>query len=335
MAKTVRAGVIGFGLAGKKFHAAQMDAVDGIEVAAVASSRTEEIRTAFPAATIHATPQALIADSSLDLVVVATPNDAHAALAIAAMQAGKAVVVDKPFTVTSEEARRVITAAKETGQLLSVYHNRRWDGDFLTVKDEIAAGHLGDVFYFESHFDRYRPEPSGNWREQNVPAAGLWYDLAPHLIDQAVRLFGKPDSILADMAVQRDGVAATDFFHVILRFGKTRAVLMASALAPADDLRFIIHGDQASLIIAGADAAEAAKRPGKRIGTTAQRTEADGRVRNVPLIVDDRTAFYAGMRDAVLGKAPVPVAPEDALLVMEILAAGDKSAAEGCTITFG
>ncbi|MGB8601820.1 MAG: oxidoreductase [Rhizomicrobium sp.] len=334
MADTVRVGLIGFGHAGRVFHAPQITAIAGMELAAIASSREDEIHTAYPKAKVYADADSLLTDDSLDLVVIATPNEAHAPLAIAALNAGKAVVVDKPFTVTCEEARAVMATAQETGKLLSVFHNRRWDSDYLTLKAEVASGRLGKIVYFESHFDRYRPVPSGNWREQAVPAAGLWYDLGPHLIDQAVALFGRPQSIFADMEIQRDGVAATDYFHVILRYGKTRVVLMASALAAADDQRFVLHGTRASLTISGADAAEAAKRPQKKVGTEAIRAEADGALTPVPLLADDRQAFYAGMRDAVLGHAPLPVTADEAFTVMQVLAIAQKSVAESREVPF-
>lgn len=334
MSDVVRVGLIGFGHAGQKFHAPQITAIEGLVLTAIASSRISDIQTAYPQATVYPSADEMIAAPDIDLIVVATPNEAHASLAIAAMRAGKAVVVDKPFTVTCEEARHVLAAAQETGACLSVYHNRRWDSDYLTLQAEANSGRLGKLVYFESHFDRFRPEPSGNWREQAVPAAGLWYDLGPHLIDQAIGLFGRPQSVLADMEIQRDGVAATDYFHVILRYGKARVVLMGSALAAADEQRFIVHGTKASLTITGGDIAEKARRPQKRAIVEAVRTEADGTAASVPLVPEDRKAFYAGMRDAVRGLAPVPVAPEEAFSVMQILAIAEKSVRESREVPF-
>lgn len=334
MTEAVRTGLIGFGHAGQKFHAPQISAVEGMTLSAIATSRTADIQAAYSQATIYGAPEQLITAPDIDLVVIATPNEVHAPLAIAALEAGKAVVVDKPFTVTCEEARAVMAAAQKSGQVLSVFHNRRWDSDYLTLKSEVISGRLGEIVYFESHFDRYRPEPSGNWREQAVPAAGLWYDLGPHLIDQTIGLFGRPQTVLADMEIQRHGVAANDYFHVILRYGKARAVLMGSALAAADEQRFIIHGTKASLTITGGDVAEKARRPNRRAVMQAIRTEADGTETPVALIPEDRKAYYAGVRDAVLGRAPLPVTAADAFTVMQILTIADKSVAESREVPF-
>lgn len=263
---TLDVALIGYGLAGRKFHAPQIATVEGLRLAAVVSSRRDDIQRDFPAAAVLSDPQAVFADPAIALVVVAAPNAVHASLASAALRAGKAVVVDKPFTTSVAETKALIATAQEVGGLLSVYQNRRWDGDFLTLKRLMAKGALGEVVYFESHFDRYRPAASGNWREAAGAANGTWYDLGPHLADQALCLFGRPLGVFADMGILRRDVAAIDYFHVLLRYERTRVVLMSNYLAADDDLRMVVHGEKASFVVRGFDAAEASRAPARRAG---------------------------------------------------------------------
>lgn len=145
-----------------------------------------------PPVPVVSEPKHLFNDPNIDLIVIPTPNDTHFPLAKAALEAGKHVIVDKPFTVTLSQARELDALAKSFGRVLSVFHNRRWDSDFLTVKALLNEGTLGEILFFESHFDRFRPQVRNRWREQAGPGSGIWYDLAPHLLDQAVNLFGLP-----------------------------------------------------------------------------------------------------------------------------------------------
>jgi predicted dehydrogenase len=342
MARVLNVALIGYGLAGRKHHARQIAAVEGLRLAAIVSSRRAEIRADFPEAAILAKPEDAFADPTIDLVVVATPNDSHAPLAAAALRAGKAVVVDKPFTTSVAETEALIAVAGQTGGLLSVYQNRRWDGDFLTLRRLIGEGSLGEVVYFENHFDRFNPTATGNWREETGAANGTWYDLGPHLADQALVLFGRPLGIAADMAVMRAGVAAVDYFHVLMRYRKTRVVLMSNYLAADDDLRLVVHGTKASFVIRGFDASQAAKRTGKRAGADwngadyrAVLTDATGGQTPVTLQDSAWTCYYEGVRDAILKKGPLPVTAAEGLTVMQVLAAADRSAAERREVAFG
>ncbi|MDE1937447.1 MAG: oxidoreductase [Alphaproteobacteria bacterium] len=335
MTQTLNVALIGYGVAGRCFHAPLIISVEGLRLAAVVSRQTDKVRADHPEAAVLATPDEAFADCSIDVVVVAATNDVHFDLAARALDHGKHVVVDKPFTVTSAEARELIRRAKDAGRILSVFHNRRWDSDYLTVKRLIAEGELGEIVYFESHFDRYRPKSTGNWREQSGPASGLWFDLAPHLADQALRLFGRPHALFADFAILRDGVTATDYFHVLLRYEKLRVVLTANFLAPADDLNLIVHGTRASYIKRGFDSQEAVLRAGGSPGGPQWGVDqrdgvlrlADGTERTVPSERGDYTQYYAGVRDAILGTGLLPVTPEEALDVMDILECGERSAA--------
>nr|VUD30707.1 oxidoreductase ydgJ [Raoultella sp. NCTC 9187] len=195
-------------------------------------------------------------DPNIDLIVIPTPNDTHFPLAKAALEAGKHVVVDKPFTVTLSQARELDAVARSRGQLLSVFHNRRWDSDFLTVKSLINEGLLGEVCYFESHFDRYRPQIRDRWRERGGPGSGIWFDLGPHLLDQAICLFGLPVSMTVDLALLRPGAQSTDYFHAVLVYPQRRVILHATLLAAAETARFIVHGSRGSYIKYGLDPQE-------------------------------------------------------------------------------
>ncbi len=199
MPNTLRVGLVGYGYAGKTFHAPLLGTAPGITLAAIASSKPDVVLADWPEVTVYPTPEALIAAAEIDLVVIATPNDTHAPLASAALAAGKHVVVDKPFTLTVAEAEALQAQAAQVGRVLSVFHNRRWDADFLGLQQLLASGRLGRVTEFTSRFDRYRPEVRQRWREAATIGAGIWYDLGPHLIDQALTLFGLPDAISADL----------------------------------------------------------------------------------------------------------------------------------------
>ncbi|MFP5356578.1 MAG: oxidoreductase, partial [Gemmatimonadota bacterium] len=234
--------LVGYGFAGRVFHAPLIAAVSGLRLYGVVSGQGELVRSHWPEARVYPELSAALADPAVDLVVLATPNVLHAEQAHAALDAGKHVVVDKPFTVTVAEAESLVAHAERAEKVLSVFHNRRWDSDFLTVRKLIAEGALGEVTYFESRFDRYRPVVRDRWRERAGAGAGLWYDLGPHLVDQALQLFGAPLDMTADLAIQREGAQVDDYFHVVLRYSRLRVVLHASMLVAANDLRFAVHG---------------------------------------------------------------------------------------------
>lgn len=234
-------------------------------LAAVASSDENKVHADWPAMPVVSGPERILNDPNIDLVVIPTPNDTHFPLAKAALEAGKHVVVDKPFTVTLSQARELEALAKSGGRLLSVFHNRRWDSDFLTVKALINEGLLGEVGYFESHFDRYRPQVRNRWREQGGPGSGIWYDLAPHLLDQVVNLFGLPVSMQVDLAQLRPGSQSTDYFHAVLAWPQRRVVLHGTLVAAAETARFIIHGSRGSYVKYGLDPQEERLKSGERL----------------------------------------------------------------------
>lgn len=342
---TLRVGLIGFGYAGRTFHAPLIAATPGLALCAVASSQPDAVRAALGGTVdVHAEPAALIARADLDLVVIATPNDTHAPLASAALQAGKAVVVDKPFALDSTQAAALVALAERRGRLLSVFHNRRWDGDFLTVRAMLASGELGRVTQARFHFDRYRPLVRARWREANSPAGGLWIDLGPHLIDQALQLFGEPAAIQADIAAQRDGAAGDDWFQAALRYtGGLRVTVSASTLAALPGPRFELHGTRGSYAKHGLDPQEdALKRgdsadapgwghgdaPGALVTVADPVRHEELQHRACPTGPGRYPDYYAAIRDALQGHGTNPVPAAEALAVMRWLDLGRRSAAE-------
>ncbi|MNS84292.1 putative oxidoreductase YdgJ [compost metagenome] len=287
--------------------------------------------------TVVSDPQALFNDPSIDLIVIPTPNDTHFPLAQQAMAAGKHVVVDKPFTVTLSQAQQLEQQAQQSGKLLSVFHNRRWDSDFLTLKALLKEGALGEVVYFESHFDRFRPEVRQRWRELGGAGSGIWYDLGPHLIDQALQLFGKPETLFVDLGELRPGAQSVDYFHAILNYGKRRVVLHGTVLAAAETARYIVHGTQGSFIKFGLDPQEDRLKAGERLPQAdwgydmrdgVVTLSRDGVLAEKPLlsIPGNYPAYYAAVRDAINGEGENPVTAADAIKVMEMIELGIESA---------
>ena len=345
----LKVGLIGYGYAGKTFHAPLVAAVPGLHLAAVASSDAAKVHADWPDVAVHATPAELIARDDIDLVVIATPNDTHYPLARAALLAGRHVVVDKPFTVALDDARELVALARQRRRVLSVFHNRRWDGDFLTLRRLVADGALGRVVELNSRHDRFRPEVRRRWRESAGPGAGLWFDLGPHLVDQALQLFGRPRAITLARDLTRDGALADDWFHASLRYDRLHVHLHAGMLVAASAPRFAVHGTLGSFVKEGLDAQEDALKAGVRptwppqagwgvdTGRATRVTRAaDGSALAVDVAMQPgaHQAFFAGVAEAIHERAPNPVPPEEALAVMELIELGIASAAQRRELEF-
>lgn len=337
--------LVGYGFVGKVFHAPLVAQTPGLALHTVVSSDADKVHANFPGARVLSDPHAAFADDAIDIVVIATPNALHAPLAIAALRAGRHVVVDKPFTTTLDEARRVVAAAGEARRIASVFQNRRWDADFLALRRLVEDGTLGEVAELHSHFDRFRPQVPDRWRERAGPGAGLWFDLGPHLVDQALQLFGMPRSLQADVAIQREGAVVDDYFHVVLRYERLRVVLHAGALVAANGLRFAAHGTRGSFTKHGLDAQEAALRAGiapgtpgwgvdPRPGRLTRMVDGEARESVVDGVAGDYRAYYAAMRDAIRNGGEPPVTAAQALQVMRVLEAGVASSARARVIAF-
>lgn len=318
-----RVGLIGFGLAGRVFHAPLFGPA-GLTLAAVATSRRDEVEKRYPGTRVEPDWRNVVADPGVDLVVVATPNRMHAEIAIAALDAGKHVVVDKPFAVDTAEATRVIDKAAKTGLCLSVFQNRRWDADFLTLRDAVDRGELGEIHSYACHYDRFRPEVPVRWREEPGPGAGLLFDLGPHLIDQALLLFGRPDWIEADVMTQRDGARVDDSFHLRMGRGRLRVTLTAGLLVPDNARRYAVHGTAGSFVKNGLDIQEVQLGRGENpamagfgidpVENHARLTrivDGEARVSRPVSRPGNYAAYYAAMREAVETGAAVPVDARD------------------------
>ncbi|MDQ2719800.1 MAG: Gfo/Idh/MocA family oxidoreductase [Bacteroidota bacterium] len=266
MNKNIRVGLIGFGVGGQIFHAPVLTAIPGLNLTKIRASRPEQISVArmkYPEAKILSSAEEIINDKDVDLVVISTPNTSHHLLALLALQAGKHVVVDKPFTITTAEADELIALAAARNQVLSVFHSRRFDSDFHTVKKVIKSGLLGELVELESRYDRFRNflKP-GAWREEETPGTGILFDLGSHLIDQALTLFGLPEGVTADLRMQRKSAKAVDNFEVILHYPSLKISLKAGMLVKEILPRFILLGTEGSFIKYGLDVQEEALKAG-------------------------------------------------------------------------
>ena len=333
----IRCAIVGYGLAGKTFHAPLIAATPGLELYAVASSRPDAVRSDWPNVEPVADFESLLADPRVDLIVIATPDELHASQAIAALKAGKHVVVDKPFAATLADAQAIAAEAARSAKTCTVFQNCRWDSDFLTLRALIAAGELGEIVQFESHYDRFRPTLVDRWKER--PGAGVWQDLGPHLVDQALQLFGPPLAVFADLAGQKDGAPVADYAHVLLRYPRLRVILHAAQIAHDASLRYVVHGTNGSFVKHGLDVQELQSKAGMVPGSpgwgidpspgTLTRRADDGETR---CLVDgkpgDYRQFYVGLRDALTDGSPPPVLIDQALQVMRVIDAGHRSSAE-------
>lgn len=338
----VRVALAGYGLAGRVFHAPLIQAVEGFELATVVSGDPAKVHADLPGITVVADLDSALRDPSIALVVVATPDHVHSAQAMSAIAAGKHVVVDKPLAPTLAEAQRIADHAAASGKLLTVFHNRRWDADFLTLRRLIEEGQLGEIIQFESHFDRFRPVIGERWKDRRD--GGVWQDLGPHLVDQVLCLFGMPESVIADIGTLKFGNPAADHAHVILRYPNMRAILHTSQSIPAHSLRFAVHGTKGSFIKHGLDPQEDQSKAGltpadpvfgldpvEGLLSCVEGSEV-GPPLGVPGERGDYTAFYRAMHRAIVAGCDLPVSVCDALKVMEVIAAAQTSQTSGAAV---
>ncbi|GGK63122.1 oxidoreductase [Planomonospora parontospora subsp. parontospora] len=340
----LRVGLIGYGVAGAFFHAPLIAATPGLRLSAVVTGNPERAAEASSRYGARVVPDAAELWDSVDLVVVASPNRTHVPLTEAALKAGLPVVVDKPLSATARQARDLIGLARERGRMLTVFQNRRWDGDFLTIERLAAAGEFGTVHRLESRFERWRPVPKGGWRELGgaEEVGGLLYDLGSHLVDQALRLLGPVTSVYAEADVRRSGVASDDDTFVALTHANgARSHLWASAVAPRLGPRFRVLGSRAGYVKHGLDVQEDRLRAGLAPGSPGfgddpeerwgvlGTDEAGRRIRTEP---GDYLGFYRSVVSALREGTPPPVDPEEVVAALTVLEAARRSAAEGVAV---
>jgi predicted dehydrogenase len=354
----IRTAVLGFGLAGKVFHCPFVAAVPGLELTAILQRKGDTAAAAYPSAKIARSMDEILNDASIDLVVVGTPNDSHVEFATAALHAGKHVVVDKPVAPSSAEVRSLIELANAQGKLLAPFHNRRYDTDFLTVSKLIREETLGRIVSIDSHFDRFRPVQRPNsWKEDAGRATGNLFDLGPHLVDQAVALFGTPTHVTASVRHERDKTDIDDAADVTLHYeigGKSMLYRCHETMLAADPApRFRVHGTLGSYTKTGLDPQERALLDGARPpqlgsqqawlpepesawGTLTLATNTTEPVQLTrqafPSITGDYRSFYANVRDAIHGTAPLAIPAEDAFRTIRLLELALQSSNERRTV---
>ena len=347
----LRVGLVGFGLAGMVFHAPLITATDGLSLAAIVTSNPERRALAgrsYPAAALVPDTDALLAGAlELDVLVVASPNRTHVPLALQGIDAGLAVVVDKPLAATAADAERVIDAASRRGTLVTVFQNRRWDGDFLTLTQLLRADRLGTVMRYESHFDRWRPEVKPGWRMLDAPeeAGGLLYDIGSHLIDQALVLFGPVSHVYAELDRRRPGVTVDDdAFVALTHTSGVRSQLWMNAMAAQLAPRLRVLGSRAAFVKYGLDPQEDRLRTGAdpcAVGWSDEPPDQWGQLGAGAAIETVRTQpgayteFYRRLVEALRRGGPPPVDPRDAVATLNVIEAAQRSAASSRVVHLG
>jgi scyllo-inositol 2-dehydrogenase (NADP+) len=330
----INVGLIGFGLAGRAFHAQVISRVPGMRLAAILQRKGDEAAAAYPDAKIVRSLDELLALPDIQLIVIASPNETHAPFARTALAAGRDVVVDKPFTTSYAEAVDLVHLAEKTGRFLTVYQNRRYDGDFQAIRELVAAGTLGRIVRFETNYDRFRPNFKPNaWREKAAPGAGILFDIGPHVIDHSIVLFGLPEAITADVRIERQGGLADDAFDIMFHYPNSlRAVLSSNILAATPRPRFLLFGTKGSFLKQTVDPQENNLRFGKlsekgswgaepeeNWGLLTLSDDTNTTQRRIPSGTGDYRDFYANVRDVLEGKAKPFVSLSHALDVMRAL----------------
>jgi predicted dehydrogenase len=347
-ASEIAVGLVGFGFAGRVFHAPVISATPGLKLAGIVqrSGDVSDARRLYPSARVVRSLDELLADSSIILVVIATPNTSHTELTRQCLFADRHAVVDKPFTPTAAEAAELTKLAESRRLVLSVYQNRRWDGDFITLQKVLASGDLGRVVIFETHFDRFRPQlKPAAWRERDEPGSGILYDLGPHLIDQALVLFGKPYAVFADVRMEREGSVVDDAFDISFFYPNLRALLRSSMLALEPGPKYLVEGTRGAYLKHRLDPQEEALKAGGAPGSPGWGEEsesdwgtlsvADGdsvRQRRVRTEPGDYRGFYMNVRDAILGRAPLAVTARHASDVIRAIELARESSKRRCVV---
>jgi scyllo-inositol 2-dehydrogenase (NADP+) len=343
MSKKIQTAIIGYGKSAKTFHVPLLKRSPEFEVRSVLQRTRSDSRDDFRDVNIVRNLKDLLKDDCIDLVIITTPNHLHFEQTFEALIADKHVVVEKPFTMTSDEAEKLIRLAQTKRRILTVYQNRRWDGDFLTIRELLHKKVIGKPVEFISAFDRFRNYFSkGSWKEKEQPGSGILYDLAPHLIDQALLLFGKPEKVYADIRAQRDG-DADDYFEIDLYYPGLKAKLKAGMLVPEGSPRFILRGKNGSFVKHGKDLQEQAlidrgdpssddwgKEPESNWGILYKSDKANIVREKVETVRGNYLKFYEMLAYAILNKTDPPVNPDTSREGIKLIEAAIRSHETGC-----
>jgi len=331
--KIIRVGIIGFGLSGRVFHAPFLDIHPGFSIVKVVERHSSKSQEIYPYVEVVKEFKNVILDPEIDLVFICTPNYLHYSQAVECLNAGKHVVIEKPFTTTTAEADELIKLSEINQRKLFVYQNRRWDGDFMTIKQILAGKYLGEIKEYEAHFDRFRPEfNASGWKDENLAGAGILYDLGSHLIDQAIQLFGKPQSLFADIRKQRTGSPVDDYFDLQLYYESFKVVLKAGMMVKIPGPRYIINGSKGSFVKYGIDPQEAALKKGMKPdvqGWGKESSEYYGHLvrekhgtpvdENVETLAGNYSGFYENVYRVLVNGCEMAVKPDEAKDVVRII----------------
>jgi len=338
----IKTAVIGYGFSAKTFHIPFISSLAEFELTAISSSQVDAVTTDWPSAKHYLSSDDLLKNSDAELVIITAPNDVHFSLAKTALEQNKHVIIEKPFVTNVADGEELIALAAEKGLILSVYNNRRWDGDYLTVKKLIQDGSLGEIKCFESHFDRFRPEVRQRWREQSATGGGILFDLGPHLIDQMLQLFGVPDAITAQCLIMREGSSNIDYFNLVLHYSDKVATLHSDLYSAGPNKRFSVKGDKGSYEKQGLDPQEDRLKAGvlpMEPSWADETVEQYGRLYSadaVESVVTQRGGYqhyFLTMADAIRSNSEAPVNAEDALWSIRLIELAMESSRLGKTLT--
>ncbi|OIK11821.1 oxidoreductase [Bacillus sp. MUM 13] len=330
----IKTGLAGYGFSGATFHGPFLKTMEEFDIVKVMSSKPEKVREDLGDIEVVKDFDSLVDDPDIELIVITTPNQLHYSMAKKSLQHHKHVIIEKPMVIDPAEAEELIALAEENKLMLSVYHNRRWDNDFLTIKKLIAEGTLGEISTYEAHFDRFRPQVRDRWREKAGKGSGMLYDLGSHLIDQALHLFGEPQFVMADVFAQRENAETDDYFHIILGYETLRVILHSGSLVADQGPRYKVHGSKGSFIKFGIDCQEDDLKAGKVPGSKnwgkdkkewyGERTVIrDGQEikESVETVPGSYSSYYQGAAGAIREGKPSPVRGEDGLKTIKIIQA--------------
>ena len=337
----IKTAIVGYGFSAKTFHLPFIDALADFDITAISSSQAEMVKQDYPNARHYLTAEEMLQNSDAQLVIITAPNDVHFSLAKLALENNKHVILEKPFVTKVADGRALIALAKKKALVLSVYQNRRWDGDFLTVKKLIAEKKLGNIKHFESHFDRFRPTVTQRWREQAQDGGGILFDLGPHLIDQTLQLFGLPIAVTAQCEIMRAESTNIDYFNLTLHYPDKLALLHASLFSAGPNLRFNIQGDKGHYRKLGLDPQETRLKAGIQPNTADWGKEDEQQYGHLYFAESSQIEvtecggyqhFYLQMADAINNGTKPPVSAEDALWNIKLIGLAMESSRLGKTI---
>lgn len=340
MTKPVNTALLSYGMSGEVFHAPLLMAHSGFALSSVVQRKSVSANLHYPSIKVVRTVEEVFQDSSIELVIVNTPNETHFPFAMKALEAGKHVVVEKPFTVTVKEADELINLSKKKNKILTAFQNRRWDGDFLTLKKVIEENMVGTIVEFEAHYDRFRNyiEPN-TWKEEEGIGKGILYNLGSHMLDQVLDLFGMPDEVDARVGTQRPGGKVDDFYDIRIQYKKFHVIVKSSYLVREQGPRYILHGTEGSFITSsGIDPQEQAlkekKIPGSvgwgmldkeswgKLNSTINGLHVDGKIETIP---GNYMGFYNNLYEVIREDKPLAVKPEQARDVIILIEAAYES----------